>query len=184
MAASAIRYAASATYGSAAYDLTKLPGFGLPQEETAAQPTQEELIRERLSARAQARAMEKAKLQVFGVPLLAIIGGIVAAALLVTVLMGYVEMAAISGEITEARSSIAELSERNEALKIQYEMTFDMEAIETYAINILGLTKTAPEANDCDIFLADRAEILAEDETAGLKARIKGFLSSIPEYFS
>ncbi len=187
MAATAMRYAASATYGSEAYDLTKLPGFGEPQEEIAAEPTREELIRQRLDQRAreraQARAQEEARLQVFGFPLLAVVGGIVAAILFVTVLMGYIQIAAISGEISGTRSSIAELSERNEALKLQYESAFDMAEVETYAVNILGMTKAANNDNYYSVILADRAELLAEDETAGLRARVIGFLKSIPEYF-
>lgn len=185
MAVSAVRYAASATYGSEAYDLTKLPGFGEPQEEVRAEPTREELIRERLAERArareEARALEEAKRQVFGIPLLAIVGGIVAAVMLVTVLMGYIRLTAISGETTEIRNSIEELTERNEKLKLQYETAFDLEKIETYAVNILGMTRASEESGV--VYRADRAEILAEDETAGLKARFVGFLKSISEYF-
>lgn len=188
MATTAVRYAAAATYGSEAYDLTKLPGFGEPQEEVREAPTQEELIRERLAERArareQARAQEEAKRQVFGIPLLTIVGVAVAAVMLVTVLMGYIRLAAISGQISEVRSSIEELTERDEALKLQYEMTFDMDAVETYAVNILGMTKLDPETQSCVIYRSDKAEILAEDETASLTSRILGFLKSIPEYFS
>lgn len=186
-ATTAVRYAASATYGSEAYDLRRLPGFGEPQEEVRAEPTREEQIRERLAERArarqEARALEEAKRQVFGIPLLAIIGGIAAAVMLVTVLMGYIKLAAISGETTEVRNAIEELTERNEKLKLQYEMTFDMEEIETYAVNILGMARASDEDSGVVIYRSDRAEILAEDETASLKARIVGFLKSIPEYF-
>lgn len=187
MAITAVKYAASATYGSEAYDLTKLPGFGEPQEEVRQEPTQEELIRERLAQRArareEARAAEEAKRQVFGVPLLTIVGGIVAAIMLVTVLMGYIQIAAISGQTSQVRSSIAELTERNEKLKLQYETTFDLDAIGTYAVNILGMTKSTQENSGVMVYLSDRAEILSEDETAGFKAGLIGFLKSIPEYF-
>lgn len=187
MATTAVRYAASATYGSEAYDLTRLPGFGEPQEEVSAQPTQEELLKgrleERARAREEARALERAQRQVFGIPLLAIVGGIVAAIMLVTMLMGFVELAAISGQTSQVRRSIEELTERNERLKLQYEITFDMEAIETYAVNILGMTKATREGNGTVVYHSDRAEILAEDETAGIRARIMEFLKSIPEYF-
>lgn len=187
MATTAIQYASNATYGSEAYDLDRLPGFGEPAREEAPAPTQEELIRERLAQRARAReeakAQEEARRQVFGIPLLAIIGGIVAAALLVAVLMGYVELAAISGEISQVRGSIEALTLKDEALRIQYENTFDMDAIETYAINILGMTRDDSSDSDVFVFRSDKAEILAEDETASLGARLKGILSSLSEYF-
>ncbi len=188
MATTAIRYAASATYGSEAYDLTKLPGFNEPEEQVLEVPGRQEQLRERLAQRARAReeaqALEYAKRQVFGFPLLAIVGGIAAAVLLVTVLMGYIKLASISGEISQVRSSIEELTLKDEALSLQYESAFDMDAIETYAVNILGMTKLDPENGVTTVFYADKAEILAEDETADLGARILGFLKSIPEYFS
>ncbi len=179
---------AQAVYGSAAYDLDRVPGYG---ESTARElPTPEELARERLEKRAQeriqerARAREAAKAQTFGVPLFAIVGGLVVAALMVLLLLGYVQLTAISGETSAMRSSISRLEEENEAIKIQYESTFNMDDVELYAINILGMSKPdASGQNNYTVIIGDRARILAEDETAGLLARITGFFKSLTEYF-
>lgn len=186
-AAAQIRYA-TATYGSEAYDLDRVQGYALPEEEAAEEPSREEQIRERLDERARARAQAKAEAQArsqtFGIPLLGMIGALVVAALMVTVLMGYIQLAEISGETSRVRSSIADLEERSEALKLQYETTFDMASVESYAVNILGMTRGGAREIYTGVILSDRAQILAEDETAGLLARVTGFLKSLPEYFS
>lgn len=187
MAAAQVKYA-SATYGSEAYDLDRVQGYALPDEEAVREPSREEQIRERLNERArvreQARAEAEARSQTFGIPLLGIVGALVVAALMVTVLMGYIQLAEISGETSRVRSSIAELEERSEALKLTYETTFDLQSVESYAVNILGMTRGGAEEIYTGVLLADRAQILAEDETAGFVARLTGFLKSLPEYFS
>lgn len=189
MAAAAVNTQyAQAVYGSAAYDLNRVPGYGEPEAREL--PTPEELARERLEKRAReraherARAQEAARAQTFGFPLLGVVGGLVAAALLVLMLLGYVQLAAISGETSSMRSSISRLEEENEAIRMEYEAAFDMDDVELYAINILGMSK--PDANgqnNYTVIIGDRAQILAEDETAGVLARITGFFKSLTEYF-
>ena len=186
-AAARVEYAGRAVYGSEAYDLDRVAtALPMPEEEYAPLPTPEELqrerIRERLLEREQARAKEKAKTQVFGIPVLGIIGALAAAVLMISV--GFVELAAISGEISQVRSSISALEDKNEALRIKYEETFDMAQIEAYAVNILGMTRPEDGGNVYySVYMSDRAEILAEDETAGFFAQVVGFLKEIPEYF-
>ncbi len=186
--ASAVKIQYAPTYGSEAYDLDRVQGYALPEEEAYEEPSSQERIRERLDERARERARAKAQAearsQVFGIPLLAVVGVIVVAVLMVTILMGYIRLAEISGETSRVRSSIAELEKRQEILEITYESTFNMQEIESYAVNILGMTRGLDGDYAGGVILADRAQILAEDETAGLKARITGFLKSLSEYFS
>ncbi len=186
--AAAVKAQYSAIYGSEAYDLDRVHGSALPEEEVYEEPSSQERIQQRLDERARARAQAKvqteAASQTFGIPVLAIVGVLVVAALMITVLMGYIRLAQISGETSRVRSSIAQLEERQEILEINYETTFNMEEIESYAVNILGMSRGLDELYTGGVILADRAQILAEDETAGLGARIVGFLKSLPEYFS
>lgn len=184
------QYATNAVYGSAAYDLDRVPGYAAPEGEAQTLPAPEELARERLEKRARERALERArareaaKEQTFGVPLLAIAGGLAVAALMVLMLLGYVQLAAISGQTSSMRSSISKLEEQNEIIRMQYEATFNMDDIELYAVNILGMVK--PETNGQSgytVIIGDRAQILAEDETAGVLVRIKDFFRSLTEYF-
>lgn len=186
--AAAVKAQYSATYGSEAYDLDRVQGYALPDEEIYEEPSSQERIRQRLDERARERAKAKAQAeaasQTFGIPVLAIVGVLVVAALMITVLMGYIRLAQISGETSRVRASIAQLEERQEILEINYETTFNMEEVESYAVNILGMSRGLDEMYTGGVILADRAQILAEDETAGLGARIIGFLKSLPEYFS
>ena len=194
MAAARAEYAGRGYYtdafnGSAAYDLDRVMGaVPLPEEEPEQQPSPEELqrqrIQERLRQREQARAKEQSRLQVFGVPVVGIMGVIAAAVLMIAVLMSYIELAGISGQIRDVRSSIETLEDRGEALSVKYEAAFNMAEVETYAVNILGMTRGYDSSTGYTaVYRSDRAEILAEDETAGLVARIKGFLKELPEYF-
>ena len=181
--AAEVRYA---TYGSEAYDLDRVVGgYALPEEQTLDVPSPRERINERLDERARERAKAKAKAesQVFGIPLLGMVGVAAAVILMVAVLTGYIQLAQISAETSRVRSSIADLEERSEALKLEYETTFDMQSVESYAVNILGMTRGDAQEVYTGVILADRAQILAEDETAGVFARIIGFLKSLPEYF-
>ncbi len=182
--AAEVRYA---TYGSEAYDLDRVVGgYALPEEQTFDVPSQRERINERLNERAEERAKARAKEEsrVFGIPLLGMVGVVVAVFLMVTVLAGYIQLAQISAETSRVRSSIADLEEKAEMLEIQYEVTFNMADVESYAVNILGMTRadSAGSAYSGTV-MADRAQILAEDETAGIMARLTGFLKSLPEYF-
>lgn len=189
MAATArAEYATGAVYGNIAYDLDRVAeGLEYSGDEQELRRSPEELAVARAKARARARAREHehVKAQTFGFPVLAVVGAIAAAALFIAVLMGYVNLAATSGETTAVHNRIAELEQRREALQIQYEMTFDASQVEAYAVNILGMAR--PDSNSVtyyDVTLSDRAEILAEDETAGILSRVTDFLESIPEYFS
>ena len=160
--AAAVKAQYSATYGSEAYDLDRVQGYALPDEEIYEEPSSQERIRQRLDERARERAKAKAQAEA----------------------ASQIRLAQISGETSRVRASIAQLEERQEILEINYETTFNMEEIESYAVNILGMSRGLDEMYTGGVILADRAQILAEDETAGLGARIIGFLKSLPEYFS
>ena len=59
------------------------------------------------------------------------------------VVMGYVQMAAISYESAELQQQLAELNEIENRLKIEYESTFDLDKIEQFAVNELGMVPAA-----------------------------------------
>lgn len=179
------RYASGAVYGSVAYDLDRVEQeeYELPREQA---PQGDELALERAKtrARARARAREEAKANTYGLPLLAMVGAVVAAAIFVLVLLGHVRLADVSGSIKAVESDIAELEERREALEIKHNMVFNMNEIETYAVNILGMVKgDTANVTYHNVILSDRGEVLAKDETATVAARVSKFVTSIPEYF-
>lgn len=187
-AAARAEYATGAVYGNVAYDLERVAGgYALPREREYDTPTPEELrrqrIEERLRAREDARAREKAQAQTFGVPMLGIVGMLVAAALVVFVIFGYVQLAQISGETARVKSSIADLEEQNVSLKIRCEAEFNLLDVESYAMNVLGMVKlTDDNMNVHTVVRQDKAEILAQDDTATFLSRLGGLFDSIMEY--
>ena len=193
MAAATMRaeYAANTVYGNVAYDLNRVNGYALPQEEEVLQPSPEELARERVQERlrerelARARAQAKAHAQTFGVPVLGILGILVVAALMIFVLFGYVELAEISAQTTRVKNDIAALNEQSAKLRIDYEMAFNLAEVETYAVNILGMTRMgADNVTVLGIAHEDKAEILSPDDTAaGWLARAGNILDTVLAYF-
>ena len=180
-------YASGAVYGNVAYDVPRAAGgYALPQERELPSPQeqQRERIEERLRARENARVRAREEGQTFGVPLLGVVGMLVVAALLIFTLFGYVELAELSGETTNVKNSIAELEEVNTNLKIKCETEFSLMDVEAYATNVLGMIKPAATGSTSHTLTRnDKAEILAEDETAGILSAIRGLFSSVAEYF-
>ncbi|MGM9521729.1 MAG: hypothetical protein ACI3VB_04545 [Oscillospiraceae bacterium] len=175
-------YAQNAVYGNVAYDLSTA-GYAIPREDrTIPAERPQERVRERAREEVQAAPREKAA---FGVPVAGIIGVIAAAALMVFVLLAYVQLNEISSETSQLKSAISELTETGTRLRVTYESTFNLNEIEDYAINILGMTKLK---DSCVTVFAsdktDKAEILnADDSAKGLISRASEFIGSLAEYF-
>jgi cell division protein FtsL len=177
-------YAENAVYGNVAYDLSTAAGYAIPRERTANPPL--ERPREKVREREQVRTRTAAKEQTaFGVPVLGIFGIAIAAVMMVFVLFGYVQLAEISGEMGSLNSTISTLNEENAKLKVAYESTFNLNEIEDYAVNVLGMTKLADSnVTRFDIVKADKASILSEDDsTNGILAGIESFFDTVREYF-
>lgn len=187
MAANAaeMRYAANGTYGSTAYDLSGFNSvampeeYDLPGESTAQQEIEWDRARER------ARAIEEAK-RAQSVSIAAVAGFAVVAVLMVFMLLSYVRLAEISGEINNLESDIADIEVIQTKLKVEYESVFNLTEVKAYATSVLGMTKL----NDSNttvftIERSDKAEILTGDGTgdSGIIAAAKEFVSSLMEYF-
>ena len=117
--------------------------------------------------------------------MLGILGILVVAVLMIFVLFGYVELAEISAQTTRVKNDITALNEQSAKLRIDYEMAFNLAEVETYAVNILGMTRM----NDSNVTVLhvtheDKAEILSPDDTAtGWLATAGRFLDNILAYF-
>jgi len=172
---------ASATYGSLAYDLGRTVPQTVPQEAPAARPRP---AREKIKVddlpRTRTRAAARAVISPFSA-----IGFAAAALLLFLVVMGYVQMAAVSYESATLQAELAELNTAEAKLKIRYESTFDLDKIEQYAVSELGMV---PAANSQVYYInssaPDKAEILrGNDRSGGMLDNITAFLSRVVEYF-
>lgn len=180
-----MRYAVNGTYGSAAYDISRFDNaaaqeeYELPREETAQQEEEWGRVRER------AEAIEEAK-RAQSVSIAAVLGFAVVAVLMVLMLLSYVRLAEISGNISALESDIADIQVVQTKLKVEYESVFNLTEIKTYATSVLGMTKL----NDSNttvltIERTDKAEILTGDGTgsSGIIETAKEFISSLMEYF-
>jgi len=178
---------ASATFGSLAYDLgtaaprevPQAPPVAVPRPKTKREVKREEKIKLDALPRTRARSARVA------VSPFTAVGFAVAAVLLFLVVMGYVQMAAISYESAQLQQELAELNEEEARLRIKYESTFDLDKIEQFAVNELGMV---PAANSQVYYInssaPDKAEILrGNTESGGIFENLTAFLSRVVEYF-
>ncbi|HHU04973.1 MAG TPA: hypothetical protein GXZ65_00640 [Clostridiales bacterium] len=175
---------ASATFGSLAYDLGTAAPRAVPEAPPVILPRPgREARKEKIKIdELPRRRVRSARVAVS--PFTAV-GFAVAAVLLFLVVMGYVQMAAISYESAELQQQLAELNEIENRLKIEYESTFDLDKIEQFAVNELGMV---PAANSQVFYInssaPDKAEILrGNTESGGLFDNLTAFLSRVVEYF-
>lgn len=180
-----MRYAVNGTYGSAAYDLTKLGGYALPEEQTytepAPQPRERKRAREYAETRAQAIARAKAAQSI---SLVSVAGFAAAAVLLVFVLLSYVKLTEISYEVSQLNSVITELDSEQKKLDVEYELAFNKNEIEEYAVHVLGMSKmTEADTTVFSLQREDQAEVLRNDTAwTGVISTAQEFLSSLAEY--
>lgn len=154
-------------------------GSAAPQLEYP-EPKVEERPRERVSIRTEKKAVSRQ-----GISLFAIAGWVSVAVLAVALLMSYIELNTIANQSYELRSQLEELEMEETRLMIEYESTFQLDEVEEYAINMLGMVR----ADDDQVkYLDNRAEdqaiVLAENNVSvGFSAKLKSFFTSIAEYF-
>ncbi len=172
---------ASATYGSLAYDMERVARPEFDNEEApSAKPRRKSRESVKVAARPHKKAAVKQNIAPFGV-----LGLLAAAMMLVLVLMGNVQLAAISAEASKVQNQISDLQNNEAKLKIQYERTFELDKIEQYAVNQLGMI---PSSSGRVYYLnastPDKAEIIhGSDNNPGVFKSINTFLSRVVEYF-
>lgn len=175
-------YGEGAVYGSLAYDfnnpeLYPEQGYGLPeQEQHSAQETASGV---QVKTRARAVPRSRQSLAPF-----AIVGGLVAAFLLVTAITDRVGLMSVSGESVALQAQLAELEDQHSRLQIAYESAFNLAEIETYATTSLGMQKpSADQITYIDTSASDRAVVLAQGESEGFVDRASDLLSGLGTYF-
>ena len=116
------------TYGSLAYDLDSLArerqleeAGSMPEQRTAAPQPKEQPRR-----RPQAQAVPR--------PSALLVGGIIlVCALVMTLLLGYVQLTAVSNHVVGIKTELATLEEEHVSLLTEYEKTFDLATIKAAA---------------------------------------------------
>ena len=155
-------------FGSAA------PQLDIPEPETAERP------KERVSIRSKTKAVSRQ-----GISLFAVAGWASVAVLAVALIMSYIELNTIANQSYELKEELETLQIEETRLMIEYESTFQLDEIEEYATNMLGMVRAD---NDQIKYLDNRAEdqaVMLSESSAGtgFSAGLKSFFTAIAEYF-
>ena len=165
------------TYGNLAYDLDSL--VRQRNLEEAGRVRQEERQpRRQPQPRRQARVQPRAKAS----PL--VVGGVAALAVMVLLLiMGYVQLTTISGNVAELKGELAVLDDRHVSLLTKYEQTFDM----TETAEAAGMSKpTGAQIEYVDLSGEDTAVVYqagADGLLGGVADRVEQAFAALVEYF-
>ena len=166
-------------YGSLAYDLDTLArerqleeAGEMPERSGAPQP------------KAQPRRHPQAQAKTRPSPLL--VGGIVlVCALVMVLLLGYVQLTMVSNQVVTLKDQLTTLQEEHVALVTEYEKTFDLATIKA-AAEEAGMSKpTSGQIQYIDLSGSDTAVVYGDEPGVVEKAisSIKGGAQFIWEYF-
>ena len=166
-------------YGSLAYDLDTLArerqleeAGEMPERSGAPQP------------KAQPRRHPQAQAKTRPSPLL--VGGIVlVCALVMVLLLGYVQLTMVSNHVVTIKDQLATLQEEHVSLVTEYEKTFDLATIKA-AAEEAGMSKpTSGQVQYIDLSGSDTAVVYGDEPGVVEKAisSIKGGAQFIWEYF-
>lgn len=184
--ATANSYGRGAVYGSLAYDfnhpeLYAGEEYSAPQRERGQTPAAKPQAQTRVHTRARAQHAVHTKQ---GIAPLSLLGGLVAAFLLITAITAQVQLLAVSGGSVALESQLAELEETQAKLRIRYESTFNLSEIEDYAVAELGMQKpTADQIAYIDTSAPDKAVVIDDGSGDGFVDRASDFLSDFGAYF-
>ncbi len=168
----------AATYGSLAYDLDALArqrqledaGIMPQRRETAPQPLPRQRTHTAVRTRPSALTLGSIAL------LLAMVG---------VLMLGYVRLTAVSGQVSDLKSDIARLTDENVSLTTDYERTFDLATIKAVA-EANGMSKpTSGQVEYIDLGGEDTAVVYAGADSVarGITASLTGAAHRLWEYF-
>lgn len=167
------------TYGSLAYDLDALVRER-QLEEAASMPERRPAPEPRPQRRPHSAPKTQAR------PAVLLLGGTaVVCALVMVLLLGYVQLTAVSSSVAGIKSELATLEEEHVALLTEYEKTFDLATIKA-AAEEAGMSKpTAGQIQYIDLSGSDSAVVYSEAPGAVVKAAssLKSGAESLWEYF-
>ena len=174
--------------GSSAYELERIgaipeipferPGH-IPREHVPVRPEIEERVKDRAKARAMAKAKQGQYVSAF-----AVIGTVCVCILLVLVLISYIQLSVITDEMAGMENELSLVQEEAELLEIKYERAFNLNDVEDYARNVLGMTEPAKgQTYYLENSLGDEATVLDQGalKEYGILGSITSFFSSIVE---
>ena len=140
---SKVRYASrTAVYGSNAYDLSRAGALPLKEPVPHKAPVRKPAAKPKAPPETTPRQHSVQKThRCYGISLFGVAGFAVVAVLMVFVVLAHIKFTEISAETVSLQSQLEELAEEERVLKITYEDIFDVNEVEAYATNVLGMTK-------------------------------------------
>lgn len=173
-----MRYAHRAVYGSAAYDLERVREYQETYEEAES--------REEAKTREKVKKARTASRAVYKISPVSVIGVLLLVGITVLMLLAYVQLTELSAETTKLKNQLSDLKTTNEQLVMAYESSFNLNEIEEYAKNTLGMVKPdASQVQILNIYNSDKAVILDGSgslDVGGFES-VLSFLLSLKEYF-
>lgn len=172
-----VRYGQGSVYGSLAYDfnnpeLYPETTFDMPAE-TVAPPRVEQQTR--------AAAAPRAKQSVAPA---AFVGYGCAAVLLVFSLMARIQLTAVADHTARMYVQLSEMKTERSKLLIAYESAFNLDQIERYAINELGMQKPgSDQIFYIDGSVPDKGVVIEPEEKEDGKFKFSELFGSLGEYF-
>ena len=167
-------------YGNLAYDLDTL--VRERQLEEAG-----EMPERKAEAKPQAQPRRRPQAQAKARPSALVMGGIVVVcALVMVLLLGYVQLTTVSNHVSTIQKDIASLEEEHVSLLTEYEKTFDLATIKA-AAEEAGMSKpSAGQIQYIDLSGADSAVVYGDEPGVVEKAAssLKEGALSLWEYFS
>ena len=110
-----------------------------------------------------------------------ILSSVLAVIILAASVAARIELTKANDKNAELKQTLAELSEENTRLKIEYESSINLPELEDYAKNVLGMQKPESEKIiEINVETRDKAIILKDGE----KTEADKAVSSIMEYLS
>jgi hypothetical protein len=189
-----VKYASrSAVSGSNAYDLSRIREYTheseVPERAPANKPAVKPAVRPNPAVRQQPKAVTRSSMKTaqktYSISLLAVIGFVVVGVMMVFVLLAHVKYNEVTSNTVKLQATLKNLTEQERKLKIQYEDAFDVNDVEQYATNVLGMSK--PEDSQVSTLksaASDKAIVVnAEKDNTTATESMATFLASLVAYF-
>ena len=170
----ALKYASAGNYG---YGAAAVPEYApdIPRRREAEQPETIPAARPRENTRAAAQGYSISLFSIFGAALVMV--------MLLFVVLAHISFDTALDEKLQLEKRLESLSQQETRLQLEFEKAFDLNAIERYAIDELGMVKpAADQVNIIDSTPKDRAVVIAPEKEEGIRG-FGAFISSLLEYF-
>ena len=119
-----------------------------------------------------------------GISVITVLGSIIVAGLLILVLVAHINYIEITRETSRVNAELRELTQQRRRLEIQYESVIDMQEVERFARDVLGMTQPGGHMETVVLgAVQDRAVIIQNNQNDDRLADFGRFISSLLDRF-